>query len=69
MITRATHVTIIVQCDAPSCDTPPIETITDTGLASILRGLGWYIGTETPPSCYCPTHTAMYQASGKLGAV
>lgn len=58
MITRATHVAITVQCDAPQCTTPPIETITETGLASILRGLGWAIAADGV-HCWCPVHASV----------
>ena len=55
-----------VQCDAPGC-TNGLHTVTDTKLVDILRGLHWWVGTETPPLCYCPHHTALMQKDGLLG--
>lgn len=55
---------VTAQCDAPGCSTH-LESVTDTGLAAILRGFGWYIGPETPPLCGCPSHArAMAIAAG-----
>ena len=60
------RMTWVVECDRPGCR-HGLHTVTETGLVSILRGLHWWVSTETPPHCYCPECTAALQSTFQLG--
>jgi hypothetical protein len=72
-----TVTTFAVTCDGPAlgatCPTRPIQTATDSGLAGILKGMGWRVVEQggkiaRGSPCYCKPCTQMLEAAGKLRA-